>query len=75
MNVFGLAMGLSVFLLIVFYVYDELTYDRYNTNADRIVRVNSDLKYGGADVHYPKRSRKIGRFIAIQVSSGFLPYP
>lgn len=60
MNVFGLAMGLSVFLLIVFYVYDELTYDRYNTNADRIVRVNSDLKYGGADVHYAITAPAVG---------------
>ena len=47
-NVFGLALGLATCLLIVFYVFDELSYDRYNTKADRIYRVNNDIKFGGA---------------------------
>src|ERR1700761_5398764 len=51
-NVFGLAMGLAACLLIVFYVFDELSYDRYNVNADRIYRVNEDLKLGDNKVQY-----------------------
>src|SRR5258708_30271740 len=47
-NVLGLALGLATCLLIVFYVFDELSYDRYNVKYERIYRVNSDLKYGGA---------------------------
>jgi len=46
-NIAGLALGLATSLLIVFYVVDELSYDKYNTNAQRIYRVNTDLKYGG----------------------------
>src|SRR5471030_1912944 len=46
-NVLGLALGLATCLLIVFYVFDELSYDRYNTKADRIYRVDMDMKYGG----------------------------
>ncbi|HEY8784055.1 MAG TPA: ABC transporter permease [Mucilaginibacter sp.] len=46
-NVFGLALGLATCLLIVFYVFDELSYDRYNTRYNRIFRVNTDLKYQG----------------------------
>jgi putative ABC transport system permease protein len=46
-NIFGLALGLATCLLIVFYVVDELSYDRYNTNASRIYRVNTDIKFGG----------------------------
>jgi len=46
-NILGLTLGLIVCLLIVFYVFDELSYDRYNIKADRIYRVNMDLKYGG----------------------------
>jgi len=46
-NVLGLALGLATCLLIVFYVFDELSYDRYNTKANRIYRVNMDMKYGG----------------------------
>ncbi|OOQ61841.1 ABC transporter permease [Mucilaginibacter pedocola] len=45
-NILGLALGLCACLLIVFYVVDELSYDRYNTKHDRIFRVNSDLKLG-----------------------------
>jgi putative ABC transport system permease protein len=51
-NVFGLALGLATFLLIVLYVVDELSYDRYNTNAGRIYRVNEDLKLGDNRVQY-----------------------
>src|SRR5258708_40378354 len=46
-NVFGLALGLATCMLIVFYVFDELSYDRFNTKADRIYRVNNDIKFGG----------------------------
>jgi putative ABC transport system permease protein len=46
-NIFGLALGLATCLLIIFYVVDELSYDRFNTNANRIYRVNTDIKFGG----------------------------
>jgi putative ABC transport system permease protein len=51
-NVFGLALGLATCLLIVFYVADELSYDRYNVNADLIYRVNNDIKFGGTEGSY-----------------------
>ncbi len=46
-NIFGLAVGLACCLLITLYVLDELSYDRYNAKADRIYRVNTDIKFGG----------------------------
>ena len=39
-NLTGVAVGLACFLLIALYVKDELSYDRYNTHADRIYRVS-----------------------------------
>jgi putative ABC transport system permease protein len=51
-NILGLALGLCACLLIIFYVNDELSYDRYNVNADRIYRVNEDLKLGNNRVQY-----------------------
>ncbi|MDB5133876.1 MAG: cell division protein FtsX, partial [Mucilaginibacter sp.] len=47
-NIFGLAIGLAIFLLITLFVVDELSYDKYNLNADRIYRVNSDFKVNGS---------------------------
>ncbi|HEY0245719.1 MAG TPA: ABC transporter permease, partial [Mucilaginibacter sp.] len=51
-NVLGLALGLATCMLIVFYVADELSYDRFNVNADRIFRVNNDIKFGGNENSY-----------------------
>jgi putative ABC transport system permease protein len=46
-NILGLALGLAVCLLITLYVRDELSYDRFNVNADRIYRLQADISYNG----------------------------
>ena len=46
-NVFGLAIGLTTCLLILFYIFSESGYDRQNKDADLIYRVASVLKLGG----------------------------
>jgi putative ABC transport system permease protein len=45
-NILGLALGLATCVVIVLYVVDELSYDRYSTKSERIFRVNADLKLG-----------------------------
>lgn len=44
LNIAGLALGLMAFFLIVLYIVDERGYDTYNFKANRIYRVNTDLK-------------------------------
>ena len=39
-NIIGLSMGLATCLLIGLFIQNELSYDRFNEKADRIVRVN-----------------------------------
>lgn len=46
-NIIGLAIGIATCLLISLYVLDELSYDRFNKNADRIYRIDADIKFGG----------------------------
>ena len=46
-NVVGLAVGLTVALLILAYIQDELSYDRFHQKANRIYRVNLDYNYNG----------------------------
>ena len=41
LNILGLTIGITFSLFLIFYVTDELSYDRYNKNADRIYRINS----------------------------------
>ena len=38
-NIFGLAIGIACFVLILLYVQDEQSYDRYHSKADRIYRI------------------------------------
>src|SRR5258705_11474327 len=39
LNVIGLTFGISCFLLIGLYLFDELTFDEQHSKADRIYRV------------------------------------
>jgi putative ABC transport system permease protein len=43
-NIIGLAVGLATFSLISFYVYHELSFDRYHEKADRIYRITENLR-------------------------------
>ncbi|MGK7394528.1 MAG: ABC transporter permease [Candidatus Cyclobacteriaceae bacterium M3_2C_046] len=48
-NIIGLTLGLFSFLVIVFFVKNELSYDRFHTRADRIYRVIGEARFGGKD--------------------------
>jgi len=45
-NIAGLAIGMVVCILILLWVMDELSYDRYHENADRIYRLYTDANIG-----------------------------
>jgi putative ABC transport system permease protein len=45
-NISGLAIGMAACLLILLWVYDELSYDTYHENADRIYRLTIDANLG-----------------------------
>ncbi len=60
LNIIGLAAGLGVCLLIVLYVTDELSYDRYNVNADRIYRIDEDLYLNNTQVYDATASKFMG---------------
>ncbi|MDO6435614.1 ABC transporter permease [Flavitalea sp. BT771] len=51
MTVFGLALGLTACIFITLFVVNELAYDRYNANADRIFRIASDLHINGGSIN------------------------
>ncbi|WDF53438.1 ABC transporter permease [Mucilaginibacter sp. KACC 22063] len=45
-NIIGLTAGLTSCLLIGIYLYNELSYDSFHQNADRIVRLTMQYSYG-----------------------------
>ncbi len=50
LNTFGLAVGMAGGLLISLYIYDELSFDKMFPDANRIYRINADIRFGGSDM-------------------------
>ncbi len=46
-NIFGLAIGMALCLLILLFVKDELSYDRYHKKADNIYRLITEFNIKG----------------------------
>lgn len=59
-NIIGLSLGIGCFIMISMFVIDELSYDRYHENADRIYRVNSDVIFGGTEMSMAVTSDPMG---------------
>ncbi len=48
-NIAGLTVGISCVFLIVLYIQDELGFDKFFKNADRIYQVNVEGNFGGSE--------------------------
>ncbi len=46
-NIGGLAVGMAVAILIGLWIYDEISFNKYFQNYDRIAQVNSHANYSG----------------------------
>lgn len=53
LNIFGLAAGMACSILILLWVQDELSFDKFNTNADHIFRVTAKVSDVNAAVVPP----------------------
>ncbi len=51
-NISGLAIGMAVCMLIMIWVLNELSYDRFHEKADRICRITMDMEFG-TTLHTP----------------------
>ena len=47
LNIFGPAIGITCAILILLYVREEITFDKYNKKYDRIYRLESDFNISG----------------------------
>lgn len=55
-NISGLALSLTAVWLIALFIADELSYDRYHKNADRIYRLTSHGQWGEEKFDFPGTS-------------------
>ncbi len=51
-NIVGLATGMAICLMIVLFIKNELSYDRFEKNKDQIYRMVVDRKYPGRSTSY-----------------------
>ena len=49
-NILGMTIGITSCLMIILYVTHELSYDKFNVDADRIYQVGLNGKIGGQDI-------------------------
>ncbi len=49
-NILGMTIGVTACLLIMLYISDELSYDKFHSNGDRIYQVGLHGKIGGQDI-------------------------
>lgn len=44
LNIIGLTIGIASSLIIILYLFNELSFDRHHAQADRIYRISSDIR-------------------------------
>src|SRR6187402_866797 len=59
-NILGLATGMAVCLLIVLFIQDELSFDKFQNKGDRIYRIALDRIYPGRSTSYAIIPSSIG---------------
>ena len=60
-KIFGLAVGMACCIVIMLFVRDELSYDRYHENSDRIFRVTSHWEMEGRQFDYATTGGDLGQ--------------
>jgi len=60
-NIFGLAIGMACAMLIIMWVLDELSYDTFQKNSDKIYRINMYAKLGANETDVPLSSDMMGQ--------------
>lgn len=59
-NVVALASGFITFFFIIIFVNDALSYDKYNTHYNNILRIESSLNLGGKNSEYATAPPVVG---------------
>ena len=63
-NILGLAVGTATFILVIRYVQDEFSFDRWHTKGDRIYNVIRETRSGGKSVYSRGTSGGLARAIS-----------
>ncbi len=66
-NITGLAVGMAASIMIMLWVQDELSFDRFHVNSNNLFRVVAKVKYDGEAIHYPVSAAPMATLIKDEV--------
>lgn len=77
-NISGISIGIAMFWLIALYIADELSFDRFHSNSDKIFRVTQHARWEGENINYASTSAPFApalksEFPEIQQATRILP--
>ena len=70
-NISGLAVGMAVAMLIGFWVWDELSFDKYHKNYDHIAQVMQHQKENGKIETFLSMPFPMGKELQTQYGNNF----
>jgi len=59
-NILGLTLGITAFLMIVLVVRYELSYDKFHSETEKIFRINNELRLSSGNYKYPTSASAFG---------------
>lgn len=76
LNILGLSIGMAGGLMVSLYIYEELSFDTMFADAERIHRVNVDVKFGGtesimAETSAPMAETMVNDFPQVELATRF----
>jgi putative ABC transport system permease protein len=63
LNIIGLSTGIACCIIILLYLQNELTYDKYHENADRIYRIGISVISTDQPAEYAQASWSVGKLL------------
>lgn len=78
-NILGMTIGITACLLIILWVSDELSYDRFHKDYDRIHQVGLHGRIGDQDIHTattcsPMAAALVAEAPEVESATRFIPY-
>jgi putative ABC transport system permease protein len=68
-NIIGLSLGITVSVMILFFIVHELSYDRFHANESRIVKMHATIKWGEQSINATSMSAPFGPLLAASSSN------
>ncbi len=66
-NIFGLTLGISAFLVILLVIRFELGFDKFHSDSEKIFRINNELRLSSGNYKYPTSTSALAPALSNQL--------